>query len=174
MTQWGFLIDQRLCVGCKACEVACKTRNKLESPGPRIRRVRASEEGTFPDTRIINMSLSCMHCAKPACVESCPAGALTKSEEDGVVRCDVTKCIGCKMCSQVCPFDAPSYRSDNTHAKCDLCTDRRVMGLKPACVTTCFNHALTAGTMEELEALAAGRTRRSLSPDIEVSVIIVD
>lgn len=145
------------------------------APGPRPRRVTTTEEGTFPDTTVTNVSLSCMHCADPACVANCPTGALSKNEDDGVVRVDLNKCIGCKTCSQVCPFDVPQYREeDGTHVKCDLCGDRREMGLQPSCVQTCFNQALTVGTMQELEKLAEGRTRRKLDADVEVSVIIVE
>lgn len=174
MEQLGFLVDIAKCVGCKACEIACKNRNKLVAPGPRIRRVRESEEGTFPNTKVTNLSLSCMHCADPECVRNCPAGALSKSEEDGVVRVDLNKCIGCKTCSQVCPFDVPQYREEGTLAKCDLCTDRRQMSLKPACVQTCFNEVLQVGTMDELQKMVAGRAVRELDAKVEVSVIIVE
>lgn len=174
MEQIGFLVDVEKCVGCKACEIACKNRNKLAAPGPRQRIVRVTEEGTFPDTKVVNLSLSCMHCESPACVENCPSGALSKSEEDGVVRVDLNKCIGCETCSQVCPFGVPQYDDEGLHRKCDLCGDRRQMGLEPACVQTCFNHALTVGTMDELRALASGRTERKLDADVAVSVIIVE
>ncbi len=175
MEQIGFLVDLSKCVGCKACEIACKNRQHLEAPGPRPRRVQVSESGTFPNTKVENLSLSCMHCAEPACVENCPSGALSKSEDEGVVRVDTNVCIGCKTCSQVCPFDVPQYREqEKTMAKCDLCVDRRSMGLEPACVQTCFNHALKVGPLSQLEKEAAGRTRRTFAGDVAVSVIVVE
>ena len=126
MEQIGFLVDLSKCIGCKACEIACKNRQHLVAPGPRPRRVRTTEEGTFPDTKVINLSLSCMHCADPACVANCPAGALSKDENDGSVKVDVNRCIGCKTCSQVCPFDVPQYREEEgTMAKCDPLACRR-------------------------------------------------
>ena len=83
---------------------------------------------------------------------------------------DLASCIGCKTCSQVCPFDVPQYREEEgTMAKCDLCGDRRQMGLEPACVQTCFNHALKVGPLESLR-----RTERKLNETTEVSVIIVE
>ena len=102
MEQIGFLVDLSKCIGCKACEIACKNRQHLVAPGPRPRRVRTTEEGTFPDTKVINLSLSCMHCADPACVANCPAGALSKDENDGSVKVDVNRCIGCKTCQVAC------------------------------------------------------------------------
>ena len=175
MEQIGFLVDLSKCIGCKACEIACTNRQHLVAPGPRPRRVRTTEEGTFPDTKVINLSLSCMHCADPACVANCPAGALSKDENAGSVKVDVNRGIGCKTCSQVCPFDVPQYREEEgTMAKCDLCGDRRQMGLDPACVQTCFNNALKVGPLESLRQEAAGRSERKLDESTEVSVIIVE
>lgn len=106
---------------------------------------------------------------------NCPAGALSKDENDGSVKVDVNRCIGCKTCSQVCPFDVPQYREEEgTMAKCDLCGDRRQMGLDPACVQTCFNNALKVGPLESLRQEAAGRSERKLDESTEVSVIIVE
>lgn len=175
MDQIGFLVYLNKCVGCKACEIACKNRQHLAVPGPRPRRVQITEEGVFPNTKVTSLSLSCMHCADPACVANCPAGALSKDENDGSVKVDVNRCIGCKICSQVCPFDVPQYREEEgTMAKCDLCGDRRQMGLEPACVQTCFNHALKVGPLESLRQEASGRTERKLNETTEVSVIIVE
>ena len=174
MAQIGFFVDMAKCVGCKACEIACKNRNKLSAPGPRLRKVRITEEGTFPDVMVHNLSLGCQHCAAPLCMASCPAGAITKSEDEGVVRVDPNKCTGCGACVQACVFNVPELRDDGIMVKCDFCTDRREMGLDPACVQTCFNHALQWGPLEELEKLAEGRTQRKLDDTIEVSVIIVE
>ena len=103
MEQFGFLVDTKNCVGCRACEIACKNRNQLESPGPRLRKVETTESGTFPNTRVVHLSLSCQHCENPACVEVCPAGAITK-REDGTVIADQSKCLGCQACQSACPY----------------------------------------------------------------------
>ena len=116
-----------------------------------------------------------MHCADPSLRGELPGGGLSKDENDGSVKVDVNRCIGCKTCSQVCPFDVPQYREEEgTMAKCDLCGDRRQMGLEPACVQTCFNHALKVGPLESLRQEASGRTERKLNETTEVSVIIVE
>ncbi len=156
MAQFGFLVNPRECVACKACEIACKARNGLESPGPRLRIVQSVEQGKFPETKIVNQSFGCMHCEHPACVEVCPAGAITKREEDGAVVADRSKCIGCQACHDACPWGVPQYRDeDGTMVKCDGCLDRHMMGLEPACAQTCFYTGLYAGTLEELYDKAA-------------------
>ena len=157
MTQWGFLVDKRKCTGCKACEIACKRRNGLEPGDARLRRVQYIESGEFPETKVTRFSLSCMHCADPACMKVCPAGAITKNAEDGAVIADRSKCIGCHYCYFACPFGVPQYREeDGTMVKCDLCADRRAMGLDPACAHTCFYGALKAGSLNELSEMANG------------------
>lgn len=172
MTQWGFLVDERKCTGCKACEVACKQRNKLEPGGPRLRRVQVTESGEFPDTKVARFSMSCMHCADPACMKVCPANAITK-DEDGAVIAHRDKCIGCHYCFFACPFGVPQYREDDgTMIKCDLCADRRAMGLDPACVHTCFYGALKAGPLNELSEMSQG-TAQSFTSDTQPSVVTI-
>ena len=159
MSQWGFMVDQRKCASCKACEVACKRRNKLEAGDARLRRVQTIESGTFPDTKVVHFSMSCMHCGKPACVEVCPAAAISKDPDSGAVIADRTKCIGCHYCFFACPFGVPQYREeDGTMIKCDLCADRRSMGLDPACAHTCFYGALKAGPINEISQMATGQS----------------
>jgi anaerobic dimethyl sulfoxide reductase subunit B (iron-sulfur subunit) len=172
MEQWGFLIDTQSCVGCKACEIACKNRNHL-GVGPRLRRVSTIESGEFPDTVVTNISLACMHCGKPACVAVCPTGALFKRSQDGVVIVDRTKCIGCHYCFFACPFGVPQYADDGTMVKCDLCTDRREVGLEPACVQTCFYHALYAGPLTELSSLMRDKMANRLAGSSDPSILVI-
>lgn len=174
MEQWGFFVDTENCVGCKACEIACKNRNNL-GPGPRLRKVTSLESGEFPNVTVMNISMSCMHCGKPACEAVCPTGAIRKREEDGVVVVDNTKCIGCHYCFFACPFGVPQYGEDGTMVKCDLCTDRREAGLDPACVHTCFYDALHAGPLAELSSLVRDRVAGGLtsSADTQPSVIVI-
>lgn len=158
MSQWGFMVDQRKCTGCKACEIACKRRNKLEPGDARLRRVQVIESGEFPDTKVIHFSMSCMHCANAACMAVCPANAITR-DEDGAVIAVHDLCIGCHYCFFACPFGVPQYREeDGTMIKCDLCADRRSMDLAPACAHTCFYNALKAGPLNELSDMAAGQS----------------
>ena len=173
MSQWGFLIDQRLCVGCKACEVACKSRNNLAVGDARLRRVQRVEYGLFPDTKVVTFSMSCMLCADPECMKVCPANAITK-DADGAVIANHEKCIGCHYCFFACPFGVPQYREeDGTMIKCDLCADRRAMGLEPACVQVCFNSAIKAGPLNELSAMAQGAATLG-GFDSNPSVIVVE
>jgi len=100
-----------------------------------------------------------MHCVNPACAAVCPAGAISK-DQDGAVLADRNACIGCHYCFFACPFGVPQYREeDGTMIKCDLCADRRVMGLVPACAHTCFHYALAAGPINELSAMASEQSR---------------
>ncbi|HKL10143.1 MAG TPA: 4Fe-4S dicluster domain-containing protein, partial [Clostridia bacterium] len=89
------------------------------------------------------ISLSCMHCADAPCVMACPTGALTKNKEDGRVYVDKSKCIGCRMCLQVCPFGIPQYGEDDLMQKCNLCMSRLKDEKEPACVAACTTKALT-------------------------------
>lgn len=172
MEQFGFLVDTKNCVGCRACEIACKNRNQLESPGPRLRKVETTESGAFPDTRVVHLSLSCQHCENPACVEVCAAGAITK-REDGTVIADQSKCLGCQACQSACPYGVPQYREDDgTMIKCDGCADRRAVGLQPACAHTCFYNALYAGPLSELEALAAERGAERMEGETGPSIFV--
>ena len=173
MEQYGFLIDPGNCVACKACEIACKKRNHL-ADGPRLRKVTSVESGAFPDMTVINRSLACMHCAQAACVAECPVGAIQKRAEDGIVVVNEAECTACQTCATACPFDVPQYRAeDGAMVKCDLCLERRDMGLEPACVRVCFYDALRAGPLSELEALARDRESKRLSGPTQPSIIVL-
>lgn len=170
--QKGFFIELDRCTGCRACQVACKTQNQVEV-GPLWRRVTEIESGKYPSVAITNLSLSCMHCAKPACAAVCPTGAISKRSEDGIVVVDQTKCIGCRYCAFACPFGAPQFGSSGLMQKCDLCLERTAQGKDPACVATCTTKALHSGTMEELAKLSSDKTARSLVGATQPSVFIV-
>ncbi len=90
--QLGFYFDQSRCWGCLACIVACKDWHDVPSGPASWRRVVTIEEGKFPDLSVAFLSTACYHCAEPACVEVCPAQAISKREEDGVVIVDRNKC----------------------------------------------------------------------------------
>lgn len=90
-----------------------------------------------------NVSLSCMHCANPQCLEVCPADAITKRPEDGVVVVDPDACIGCKACFEVCPFAVPQFDVNGKMQKCNACLSRLSEGRQPACVEACPMGALT-------------------------------
>ena len=152
MSQKGFYFDMTSCIQCKACQVACKDKNNLEG-GMAYREVDEFEIGKLPDICVYFMSMSCNHCQDAPCVESCPTGAMTKSDEYGIVFIDKDKCIGCRTCERKCPYGAPKYLGDNVMkmGKCDGCIDLVKQGKKPVCVEACVTRALEFGDLEEIK-----------------------
>jgi Fe-S-cluster-containing dehydrogenase component/formate-dependent nitrite reductase membrane component NrfD len=145
--KYGFIIDNRKCIGCHACTTACKSEHDV-AVGVNRTYVKQVEKGEFPDTRRIFSVMRCNHCTDAPCVEICPVEALF-IREDGIVDFDNNRCIGCKSCMQACPYDA-LYIDPDTHtaAKCNYCAHRVDVGREPACVSVCPEHAIIAGDME--------------------------
>ena len=150
MAQKGFYYDQTTCIGCKVCQIACKDKNDLDV-GVNYRRVYDLETGKFPNPRIAHYSISCNHCEQPKCVANCPTGALQKRQEDGIVILDHDVCIGCRLCTWSCPYQAPQFKEDEGKVgKCDGCLDLISRGENPACVDACVMRCLHFGEIEEL------------------------
>ncbi|RDH87028.1 MAG: 4Fe-4S ferredoxin [endosymbiont of Escarpia spicata] len=160
-TQLGFVHNNVDCIGCRACEIACKDKNGL-MPGPRFRRVQYIEGGTYPNVYAYKVNMSCNHCAEPACLPTCPTGAIFKRKADGIVDIDSTLCIGCRRCEAACPFGAPQFDpADNIVKKCNMCVDEIEAGRKPYCVMACMMRVLDIGQIDsiwdgELETVAVG------------------
>lgn len=146
--QFAFAIDQRSCIGCHACTVACKVEHGVEL-GVFRTWVKYIETGSFPDTRRYFSVLRCNHCTDAPCVTVCPVTALYK-REDGIVDFDPARCIGCKACLNACPYDA-LYIDPNsgTAAKCNFCAHRVDVGLKPACEIVCPTQAIVSGDIND-------------------------
>lgn len=156
MAQYGFYYDADSCVGCRACQVACKDVNRLEV-GQNFRKVTSYCTGSNYDVRLYHTSIACNHCASPACVANCPTGAMHKDEETGIVLHDDDICIGCESCVKACPYDAPVFiKSLDIVKKCDGCASLREAGETPSCVASCPMRALEFGDIEELESAHAG------------------
>jgi formate dehydrogenase beta subunit len=176
MAENAILYDSSKCSACKGCQVQCKQWNMLPSS---LSKNTNEFTGTYQsmsalngDTRILMtfaekatdkgvewafMRKACYHCTDPACLPVCPVGAISKLD-NGTVKLDSTKCIGCKYCTAACPFEVPKYReSFGVSNKCTMCDDRVDQGRQPACVKTCPAHALFFGSRDEM--LAAGRAR---------------
>ncbi|MBI4820822.1 MAG: 4Fe-4S dicluster domain-containing protein [Deltaproteobacteria bacterium] len=161
MSQFGWVIDLDNCIGCRACEGACKQEWKLPN-GVRRRRV-VVQEGQktdgLPFRRFVTSA--CMHCENPACIMACPESnhtnindpngtAIYKDAVTGLVIPQSENCIGCRRCAAACPYGAPQY--DPASGKMDKCngcyhrldnTELAATQRMPACVLTCSSYALT-------------------------------
>ncbi len=146
--RYGFVIDQRKCIGCHACTVACKEEHQVPLGAFRTW-VKYVERGSFPDTRRYFAVLRCNHCDDAPCVTICPTVALYR-RADGIVDFDRDRCIGCKSCMQACPYDALYIDPvTQTAAKCNYCAHRVEVGLAPACVIVCPEQAIVAGDLDD-------------------------
>lgn len=157
----GILLDTTRCIGCGACSLACKERNRLPRTSDDVLSDTLSEK-TFS---VVNRQgprfarKMCMHCNVPSCVSACPVGAFQKTATGPVVY-DETKCIGCRYCMLACPFNIPKYEWSKTLPrvrKCDMCADRLAQGLATACAAACPTGATKFGTRAELLAEAKAR-----------------
>lgn len=148
MTRYAFVIDQRKCIGCHACTVACKAEHDVPI-GVNRTWVKYIEKGEFPNSRRYFLVNRCNHCEDAPCVTICPTKALFK-RANGIVDFDSERCIGCKSCMQACPYDALYIHPDShTAAKCNYCAHRTERGLEPACVVVCPERAIIAGDMDD-------------------------
>lgn len=145
---FGFVIDNRNCIGCHACTVACKSEHEVPL-GVNRTWVKYVEKGEYPQTKRLFSVMRCNHCSSAPCVEICPTTALFR-REDGIVDFNSNRCIGCKGCMQACPYDA-LYIDPESHtaAKCNYCSHRVDIGLEPACVNVCPTHAIISGNLED-------------------------
>lgn len=148
MTRYAKIIDNRKCIGCHACSVACKEENQVPL-GVFRTWVKYTEKGTFPNTRRNFQVTRCNQCENPPCVAICPVTAMYR-RPDGIVEFDGDKCIGCKACLNACPYDA-IYIDPESHtaAKCHFCAHRIDNGLEPACVIVCPERAIIVGDMDD-------------------------
>ena len=137
MTQAGFFLDLDRCTGCAACVIACSTENGVAPELP-WRRVHTFNAPRYPSAPVFHYSLACNHCIDPSCLHNCPANAYTKDPSTGAVLIDGTRCVGCRYCVWVCPYEAPTYNGRfGTVEKCTFCDHRLAEGMEPACASAC-------------------------------------
>jgi formate dehydrogenase iron-sulfur subunit len=184
VTTTGFLTDSTLCIGCKACEVACKEWNEVPEDGllwsglsydntcslgaSTWRHVKFVEQepaaghgGNSPELLSWGFSSDvCKHCEVAGCLEVCPTGAIVRTELGGVfIQPDV--CNGCGYCVVGCPFGVVEKRPDDGRAfKCTFCYDRQLAGLQPACAKACPTGSILFGDLEELRQRAEERLEK--------------
>jgi Fe-S-cluster-containing dehydrogenase component len=157
MAHYGMVMDQRRCVGCQSCTVACRTWNDL--PLDIIYNPVVSEgvQGVYPNVHETWTPLICMHCVNAPCVACCPTGASQKDPETGIVFVENTKCMGCKVCVNACPYGARDTsemvgRFEGYVRKCTFCKDRVAEGEQPYCVVTCHQKARIFGDLDDPES----------------------
>ena len=155
MVNYGFVIDNRKCIGCHACTVACKSEHDVPI-GVNRTHVKYIEKGTYPDvTREFSVH-RCNHCEDSPCTTICPTTALF-TRSDGIVDFDDDRCIGCKSCMQACPYDA-LYIDPNkgTAAKCNYCAHRIEHSYEPSCVIVCPVEAIISGDLDNPNSSISG------------------
>ncbi len=169
----GFFTDTTLCIGCKACEVACKQWNQLPADGFHFtghsydntshlsattwRHVAFKEQFGESQGRWLMLSDVCKHCDEAPCQESCPTGSIIYNEFGNVyVQPDI--CNGCGYCISACPFGVLGRSPEDGHAhKCTLCYDRQRGGMTPACAKACPTGSIQFGPLDELRQKAEER-----------------
>jgi len=146
-----FIFSKNRCVGCQACSVACVNENGRQAAG-QWKKVYNSNPSHFPLLPLFYLSLSCNHCDAAPCMQSCPTRAYSRDTSTGAVLHHPEKCIGCKICTWACPYDAPVYHpQQGIIEKCTFCQPRLKEGLKPACAHQCPVGALDY-TRQEFDA----------------------
>lgn len=121
------------CMGCHACEIACKQEHRL-NVGPRLVKIIEHTDHFVP--------VYCRHCGNPPCRRACPVEAIVRDEKGLVLIID-DLCIGCRDCVDACPFGAMQFdERDGLARKCDLCESRVTAGLQPACVVVCATRCI--------------------------------
>jgi DMSO reductase iron-sulfur subunit len=165
MPTYGWLLDAKRCIECRACEAACKQWNGVDTgTGVRWRQVRVFEKGAFPAVATQALSLACNHCDRPLCLMACPVKAYYR-RRDGVIILDQTKCVGCRYCLKWCPYGAPQFNPrTGKMEKCTMCADRIDAGLEPACASACPTGALRWGKWEEIASQGVDQVENFSTP----------
>lgn len=192
----GFYTDTTVCIGCKACQVACHQWNELPAADggrtelsgdsydntqhlsavnwrhvkfiEQITEDRASD-GFLQGSRWLMMSDVCKHCVRAGCLEVCPTGAIIRTEFDTVfIQQDV--CNGCRACISACPFGVVDIGDDGKAHKCTLCYDRLQQGREPACAQACPTESIRFGEVTDLMQLAEQRVAQLKAENVDAYV----
>ncbi len=176
----GFFTDTSLCIGCKACEVACKEWNHVPDDGFVFTGMSYDNSGGLgadtwrhvafieqpaagaggDDLRWLMSSDMCKHCTHAACLDVCPTGSLFRTEF-GTVVVQEDICNGCGYCIPACPYGVIDQRKVDGRAwKCTMCYDRLTVGMEPACAKACPTKSIQFGALDELRDRAARRVEQ--------------
>ena len=162
-TQYGFDFNEKRCIGCQSCQVACKQFNGIKAGTIIFRKVWDTTSGAYPDVKRVFETEACRHCGHPPCVDVCPVTAISKRAENGIVVVDESRCIGCRKCRSACPFGAPDF-AGGVMKKCDFCLSQNLaIGAQTRCAATCPTRALRSGDIDELarQKVAKNSVRQS-------------
>lgn len=197
----AFLTDSTVCIGCKACEVACKEWNQvpddgfaftgfsydntqalghstwrhvkfIERHGPSAPGAPPADAGYLSNAFRWDFSSDvCKHCEQAGCLEACPTGAIVRTEFGGVFV-QPDICNGCGYCIVGCPFGVIDRRPDDGRAfKCTFCYDRQKAGLKPACAAACPTESIQFGELDQLHARGTQRIEELRGRGVEDAVL---
>lgn len=178
------LIDVSICIGCKACQVACSEWNDLRDDVGENFGVYDNPRDLSPQTWTLMRfdehvneqgklewlirKDGCMHCEDPGCLKACPQPGAIVQYANGIVDFQSEHCIGCGYCVAGCPFDVPRIsEKDHKAYKCTLCSDRVAVGQEPACVKTCPTGAISFGTKDDMLIKAEGRVDEMKSRGVQ-------
>jgi formate dehydrogenase iron-sulfur subunit len=197
----AFLTDSTLCIGCKACEVACKEWNGVPADGFNFTGTSYDNTGglghsTWRHVKFLERSIDlaaaageadggyrsnafrwdfssdvCKHCENAGCLEACPTGAIVRTEFGGVFI-QPDVCNGCGYCVVTCPFGVVDRRPEDGRAfKCTFCYDRQKVGLQPACATACPTQSIQFGEIGALRARAVERVEELRHRGIDDAIV---
>ena len=158
------LIILDCCIGCHACEIACRQENDLsyETDSKWCRVMTIKPRRIRNELHLDYFPIMCLHCDDPLCIQCCPVEAIIK-QEDGIVVVDNEKCNGCGLCVYACPYGAMSFNQlTKVAGKCNLCLERLEYGIEPSCVQHCIGGALRYVTQEDLEETTKGKHTTSI------------
>jgi len=153
------LIILDCCIGCHACEIACRQEHDLvyETYSKWCRVMTIKPRQVQNELHLDFFPTMCLHCDDPLCIRCCPVEAIIK-REDRIVVVDDEKCNGCGLCVYACPYGTMSFNEMTRVAgKCNMCLERLEYGIEPSCVQHCIGGALRYVTQEDLEETTKGK-----------------